>query len=190
MVFEKVGASEPTKVDVRVLAATNKDIEQAIDDGKFRKDLYYRLNVLPFFIPPLRDRVEDIPVLASFFLNKFDHELKRKIKALSNEAIDALMSYSWPGNVRELENVIERSVVICDDDFIRPQHLLLVNSLNENDEYGNKKLKDALNTFKKHFIQKALEQNGWNQTETARNLGIQRTYLSRLIKELDINNNH
>ncbi|MBI9108732.1 MAG: sigma 54-interacting transcriptional regulator [Spirochaetales bacterium] len=188
MIFEKVGASEPTKVDVRVLAATNKDIEQAIEDGKFRKDLYYRLNVLPFYIPPLRERVDDIPILAEFFLRKFNHELKRKITDISSAALDALMSYSWPGNVRELENVIERSAVICDDDVIRPQHLLLVNNFNENDEYENKKLKDALNTFKKHFIRKALEQNGWNQTETARTLGIQRTYLSRLIKELDMNN--
>lgn len=187
MVFEKVGASEPTSVDVRVLAATNKDIEQAIEDGKFRKDLYYRLNVLPCYIPPLRERIDDISVLADFFLKKFNRELKRKIKTISSEALESLVSYSWPGNVRELENVIERSVVICDDDIIKTQHLLLVNSLNENDVYENKKLKDAVNIFKRHFIQKALEQNGWNQTETSRTLGIQRTYLSRLIKELDIN---
>ena len=114
--------------------------------------------------------------------------LKNKIKGFSNGAIEALMCYSWPGNVRELENVIERSAVICDDDFIEPQHLLLVSSLNENNEYDNKNLKDALNTFKKHFIRKALEHNSWNQTETSVKLGIQRTYLSRLIKELDIKN--
>ena len=188
MSFEKVGASETTTVDVRVLAATNKDIEQAIEDGTFRKDLYYRLNVLPFYIPPLRERVEDIQVLADFFLNKFNRELKKNIIGFSSESIESLMSYSWPGNVRELENVIERSVVICDDDFIKPQHLLLVSSLNENNEYENKNLKDALNTFKKHFIRKALESNSWNQTETSAKLGIQRTYLSRLIKELDIKN--
>lgn len=186
--FEKVGSSETTTVDVRVLAATNKDIETAIEEGKFRKDLYYRLNVLPFYIPPLRERVEDITVLTDFFLNKFNRELKKNIIGLSNESIEALMSYSWPGNVRELENVIERSAVICDDDFIKPQHLLLVNSLNETKEYDNKNLKDALNTFKKHFIRKALEHNSWNQTETSVKLGIQRTYLSRLIKELDIKN--
>ena len=186
MVFEKVGASEPTNVNVRVLAATNKDIETAIEEGKFRKDLYYRLNVLPFYIPPLRERIEDIQILADFFLEKFNRELKRSIHGYSNDAVEALMSYSWPGNVRELENVIERSVVICDDEFIRSKHLLLVSSLNENNEYENKNLKDALNTFKRHFIQKALEANSWNQTETASKLGIQRTYLSRLIKELDI----
>ena len=117
MVFEKVGASEPVSVNVRVLAATNKDIEKSIEEGGFRKDLYYRLNVLPFFIPPLREHVEDIPVLAEFFLKKFNRELKRKINGFTNEAIEALMSYSWPGNVRELENVIERSAVICDDEF-------------------------------------------------------------------------
>ncbi len=188
MVFEKVGASEPISVDVRVLAATNKDIETAIEKGEFRKDLYYRLNVLPFYVPPLRERLEDIPVLCDYFLKKNNRELKRKIKGLSNEALEDLMSYSWPGNIRELENVIERSAVICDDDYIQPQHLLLVNSFNENNEYENKNLKDALNTFKKHFIRKSLEHNGWNQTETSAKLGIQRTYLSRLVKELDIKN--
>ena len=188
MVFEKVGASEPTTVNVRVLAATNKDIEKAIDDGKFRKDLYYRLNVLPFYVPPLRERIEDIPVLSDFFLKKFNRELKRKINGFTSEAVESLMSYAWPGNVRELENVIERSAVICDDEFIKPQHLLLVSSLNENNEYENKNLKEALNAFKKHFIRKSLENNSWNQTETSAKLGIQRTYLSRLIKELDINN--
>ncbi|MDC7124616.1 MAG: sigma 54-interacting transcriptional regulator, partial [Spirochaetales bacterium] len=127
MVFEKVGSSEPTKVNVRILAATNKDIEKAIEEKKFRKDLYYRLNVLPFYIPPLRERVDDIPVLADFFLKKFNRELKHSISGFSNEAFDALMNYSWPGNVRELENVIERSVVICEDEIIKTQHLMLVN---------------------------------------------------------------
>lgn len=184
--FEKVGASEPTYVDVRILAATNKDLEKSIEEKRFRKDLYYRLNVLPLFIPPLRERIDDIPVLADFFLGKMNSELKKDIKGFSNNAFDALMSYSWPGNVRELENVIERSVVICDDEFIQSHHLLLVNNNNE-EVYDSKNLKDAINTFKKHFISKSLEQNKWNQTETSSKLGIQRTYLSRLIKELEIN---
>ena len=186
-VFEKVGASEPISVDVRVLAATNKDIEAEIDRGNFRKDLYYRLNVLPFYVPPLRERVEDIPVLSDFFLKKFNHELKRKVKDFSSDAMKSLMSYSWPGNVRELENVIERSVVICDDELIQTNHLLLTSSGDGVDDFDNKNLKEALNIFKRHFIRKALEQRSWNQTETSRALGIQRTYLSRLIRELDIN---
>ncbi len=188
MVFEKVGASEPTTVDVRVLAATNKDIEKLIELGEFRRDLYYRLNVLPFYVPPLRERVEDIPELSSFFLKKFNRELKKRIKEFSNEALDALMSYAWPGNVRELENVIERSVVICDEDFIKPQHLLLFNNADQAGDYDKSSLKDAVNTFKKHFIKSTLENHGWNQTETAKTLGIQRTYLSKLLRELEIIN--
>ena len=104
-VFEKVGSSEPQKVDVRILAATNKDMDKALEEGKFRRDLYYRLNVLPFYIPPLRERPDDIPELADFFLIRINRETKKQIRGFTSESMDSLISYHWPGNVRELENV-------------------------------------------------------------------------------------
>lgn len=187
-IFEKVGSSEPLKVDVRILAATNKNMEKALEEGKFRRDLYYRLNVLPFYIPPLRERPEDIPVLAEFFLKKINRDTKKQITAFSSEAMEALLIYPWPGNVRELENVIERAVVICPGNTIKNQDLVLnAPSSTNKDDYEGRTLKEAINLFKKHYISRTLENLGWKQTETAKVLGIQRTYLSRLIKELDIN---
>ncbi len=187
-VFEKVGSSEPMQVDVRILAATNKDLEDEIEAGRFRQDLYYRLNVLPLYIPPLRERREDIIELADFFLKRFNREIKKQIHGFSSEAIETLLTYHWPGNVRELENVIERAVVICDGDDIQPRDLFLRN-MNENDDdnsYAGYTLKEAVNLFKKRYIQSVLERCDWKQVDAARHLDIQRTYLSRLIKEYEI----
>ncbi|GHV75955.1 Fis family transcriptional regulator [Spirochaetia bacterium] len=189
--FEKVGSETSLTVNVRILAATNKDIETLVDKGEFRSDLYYRLNVLPIYVPPLRQRTEDIPELAEYFLKKFARETKKQFAGFSNEAMEAMLSYSWPGNIRELENAIERSCVIGKNSWIRKEDLFL-NSGNETGSEGEgegaRDLKTAINVFKAHFIQKVLEENNWNQTETAKSLDIQRTYLSRLIKELDIMN--
>jgi Nif-specific regulatory protein len=185
--FEPLGSSTSIKVDVRIIAATNKDIENEVRRGRFRSDLYYRLNVLPIYIPPLRERTSDIPMLAEFFLTKFKRETKKQIKGFTDEAIEILISYSWPGNVRELENAIERAVVICQDEYIKPLSFILDNQdVSEEERYKGKSLKDAINLFKAHFVKQALERNAWNQTKTARELGIQRTYLSRLLKELGI----
>lgn len=186
-VFEKVGSSEPMDVDVRVLAATNKDIETELAEGRFRQDLYYRLNVLPLYIPPLRERQEDIPELADFFLKRVKHDTKKQILGFTSESMEQLLTYSWPGNVRELENVVERAVVICSDDYIRPADLILSTSGGASDTaFVGRSLKEATNLFKKHFIKQSLENNSWSQTKTAQILGIQRTYLSRLIKDLEI----
>jgi Nif-specific regulatory protein len=174
------------RVDVRIIAATNRDIERAVGQGAFRSDLYYRLNVLPLTIPPLRERTEDIPELAQFFLKRFNRETKKQVRGFSDEAVEELLMYSWPGNIRELENAVERAVVICRDEYIRPQDLILSSNRGHGDEYAAKSLKDAITLFKTHFLKKALEAHSWNQTETAKALGIQRTYLSRLIKELEI----
>ncbi len=185
--FDRVGGSEPVRVDVRIIAATNKDIEEEVASGRFRKDLYYRLNVLPIYIPPLRERREDIPLLAEYFLKKFRREIKKPVKGFASETLEVLLGHNWPGNVRELENAIERAVVIGQDEYIQPHTVVLSSSPRRGDEeYRGLALKDALNIFKRHFIQQALELNRWNQTRTAGNLGIQRTYLSRLIKELEI----
>jgi Nif-specific regulatory protein len=185
--FEKVGSDISVTVNVRILAATNKDIEDLVEKGEFRSDLYYRLNVLPLYIPPLRQRPEDIPELAQFFLKKFNREIKKSFTGFSDSAMETMLSYSWPGNIRELENCIERACVIGSDSVIQADDLLLKYSnaaVTENNSDRN--LKTALNLFKSRYIKKILEENDWNQTETAKALDIQRTYLSRLIKELSI----
>ncbi|GHV65190.1 hypothetical protein AGMMS49587_19020 [Spirochaetia bacterium] len=187
--FEKVGSDSSITVNVRILAATNKDIEALVEKGEFRNDLYYRLNVLPLYIPPLRQRQGDIPELAVFFLKKFTGEAKKQFEGFSNEAMGTMLSYSWPGNIRELENCVERACVIGKGRWIGREDLFLktTDTLPEQHE-GSRNLKTAINTFKAHFIRKVLEENNWNQTEAAKALDIQRTYLSRLIKELEIIN--
>lgn len=186
-VFERVGSSEPTHVDVRIIAATNKEIEKEMAEGSFRQDLYYRLAVIPIRVPALRDRTEDIPLLADYFLKRINHETKKQILGFTSGAVDQLLTYNWPGNVRELENVVERAVVISKGEYIQPQDLILNTSdKGRGDDYVGKPLKEAVNLFKKHLIQRTLEQHSWKQTEAARLLGVQRTYLSRLIRELDI----
>jgi Nif-specific regulatory protein len=186
--FEKVGSDLSVSVDVRILAATNKDIETLVEKGEFRSDLYYRLNVLPIYVPPLRQRPEDIPELANFFLKKYRAETKKQFAGFSSEAMEEMLSYSWPGNVRELQNCIERACVIGKDEWIQKKDLFIKNNpyIEEQGGESGRNLKAAINTFKVHYIQKALEENNWNQTETAKALDIQRTYLSRLIKELSI----
>jgi Nif-specific regulatory protein len=186
--FEKVGSDKSLTVDVRILAATNRDIEALVEKGEFRSDLYYRINVLPIYIPPLRQRPEDIPELANFFLKKYQSETKKQFEGFSGDAMEFLLSNSWPGNIRELENSIERACVIAKGPLIKKEDLFFKNisSIPEQPGEGSRNLKNAVNTFKVHFIQKVLEENNWNQTETAKALDIQRTYLSRLIKELSI----
>jgi Nif-specific regulatory protein len=184
--FEKVGSSASVTVDVRILAATNKDIEALVERGEFRGDLYYRLNVLPLYIPPLRQRSGDIPELAEFFLKKFMRETKKQFEGFSGEAMEAMLSYSWPGNVRELENCVERACVFGKNKHIQREDLFLTSPSPPLEEEGSRNLKTAVNTFKAYFIKKVLQENNWNQTESSRALDIQRTYLSRLIKELGV----
>ena len=114
--FERVGGTEPLRADVRVIAATNRDLQGAIPAGTFRSDLFYRLNVFPITLPPLRDRKEDIPALASYFVDRYAKRAGRKIRAIRKSALDSFQSYAWPGNIRELQNVIERSLIVCETD--------------------------------------------------------------------------
>jgi Nif-specific regulatory protein len=186
--FERVGSSDTVSVDVRIVAATNRDIDSQVKRGEFRNDLYYRLNVLPVYVPPLRQRKEDIPALADFFLKNFCRETKKQFTGFTDQAIEQMLSYPWPGNVRELENAVERAVVIAKDKMISAQDLLIGDIAAGRDEYRGKSLKEALMIFKKHFIASALDEHKWSQTETSKILDIQRTYLSRLIKELGIAN--
>ena len=183
--FEKVGSEKTLVVDVRVLAATNRDIEAMVGKGEFRSDLYYRLNVLPLVIPPLRQRTEDIPELARFFLSKFMRANGKHFEGFSEDAMEAMLTYPWPGNIRELENCVERACVIAGKGWIGRADLMLQIDT-EGTGRGDRRLRTALNVFKANFIRKVLDENGWNQTEAANALDIQRTYLSRLMKELDI----
>jgi Nif-specific regulatory protein len=185
--FEKVGSDITVNVNTRILAAPNKDIEAMVERGEFRNDLYYRLNVLPLQIPPLRRHTEDIPELARFFLAKYMQANKKRFEGFLENAIEAMMAYSWPGNIRELENCVERACVIAGGSWIGQDDLFpQANTGEMNSQTKNQNLKTALNVFKTNFIRKALDENAWNQTETAKALNIQRTYLSKLIKELNI----
>jgi len=185
--FEKVGSDVTVTVDVRILAATNRDIEKQVEKGEFRSDLYYRLNVFPIYLPPLRHRIEDIPGLAEVFLKKYAKETRNRIDGFSSSAMETMLSYSWPGNIRELENCIERACVIGKGRKIEVEDLFFKSPSSQSlPEDGNRTLKTAENIFRARFIKQVLEENNWNQTETAKILDIQRTYLSRLIKELDI----
>jgi len=187
--FEKVGSDITVTADVRILAATNKDIEELVQTGKFRADLYYRINVLPIYIPPLRSRPEDIPELARHFLDFFMKQNNKQFEGFTQDALQAMLSHSWPGNVRELQNCIERACVIGKNNLVGHEDLFIkqADSPDIRGQITDRNLKKAINVFKANFIRKVLEENNWNQTETARVLAIQRTYLSKLIKELKIN---
>jgi Nif-specific regulatory protein len=185
--FERVGSSEPLKSNVRIVAATNRELDQEVAAGRFRADLYYRLAVLPIRIPPLRERREDIPVLAAHFLRQHAAEAKKPARGFTQAAMDAMLSYAWPGNVRELENAVERAVVFSRGELIDAADLRLASGgVGGGEAYAGKTMREALATFRKHFIASALEANGWHQTRTARALAIQRSYLSKLVKELGI----
>lgn len=186
--FERVGGTKYIKVDIRVVAATNRDLNKAIADGKFREDLYYRLNVVNIKMPALRDRSDDIPILAGYFVNKFSIEMKKDVKKISNEAMNILLQYHWPGNIRELQNVIERGVVLCNGKELLPEDLpLLPQPASAIQTMPSANFHDSVKEFKKQLIREALKKNQGSQAKAADLLDLQRTYLSRLIKELDIN---
>ncbi|WP_457552036.1 sigma-54-dependent transcriptional regulator [Desulfobacula sp.] len=185
-IFYKVGGTQPITADFRVIAATNANLEQAIKERKFRKDLYYRLNVITFTMPTLRERKEDIPLLAEHFLRKTTQEINRGVERISRAAMDELMLYEWPGNVRELSNAIERAVVVCKTRTITPFDLPIVKTL-EN-ELKNKYF--SLNDVEKHHIVKILDDTQWNITKSAAILGIDRSTLYNKIKRYDLQDDH
>jgi Nif-specific regulatory protein len=188
-IVQRVGGTTSKKVDIRLIAATNKNLYEEVKFNRFREDLFFRLNVFPIYVPPLRERKEDIQPLAEHFLNKFNNDLKKNIKGYSKEVLNILRGYYWPGNVRELQNVIERSVVLCKNDTITAKDLYLGNegiSTKKFEVEPAMSLKEAVNEFKKNYIIKVLEKVGWKQTKASDILKIQRTYLSRLINELKI----
>ncbi|MDR1362989.1 MAG: sigma 54-interacting transcriptional regulator [Spirochaetaceae bacterium] len=186
--FEKVGSTTPQTADARILAATNKNIEKLVAEEKFRSDLYYRLNVLPIYVPPLRQRREDIPELARFFLENCMRDMKKRFEGFSDEAMQSLIAHSWPGNVRELENCVQRGCVTAAGSVITKADLFpgAETIFSASGADAAQSFKTAMNAFKAHFIKKTLKEHNWNQTETARALDIQRTYLAKMIRDFSI----
>lgn len=180
-VFEMVGDTKTKRVDVRIIASTNRDLEPEIKNGNFREDLYYRINVITIEVPPLRERKGDIPTLVRHFFSTFKEKAQRDIKGITKEAMETLMDYHWPGNVRELENTMERVVVLCQKELVTmedlPPSIMQKRALDESNAFGTGALKDTLREPEKKIILKALEQTGWNRKKAARILNINRTTL-------------
>ena len=184
--FERVGGTLPIKVDIRLIAATNRNLEEAIEEGSFRRDLYYRLNVVSFTMPPLRDHREDIPLLAQYFVAKSCKECNRSLTGISPDVRACLMRYHWPGNVRELQNVIERAVVLGSSDVILREDLpevLLETEPGTGDPWN---YHEVIKEKKKELILNAVEQAQGNYTEAAKLLQLHPNYLHRLIRNLDL----
>ena len=171
--FERVGGEETLEVDVRVIAATNKNLMEEMKKGTFREDLYYRLNVIPIFVPPLRERKDDIPLLASHFLQKFTHEKKKEVASISPEVMETLLAHSWPGNVRELENTLEHAIIIAKKDKILPKDLpqyLLQKPLPAQQLV-------SLQDYERSLILRTLKETNWNKHQTSKRLKINRSTL-------------
>jgi len=190
--IERVGGVKTIKVDVRIIAATNRDIEKAVSEGRFREDLYYRLNVFPITIPPLRERMEDIPLLVDYFIKKYSAEIKGQEKTITKEALDLLFQYRWKGNVRELENTIERAIILCEGSTIGPEHIILQarpsSDLDMIPLEGSLEdtAKEALRIAETRRIRKALAETKGNKSRAAEILNVSYKTLLTKIKEYGI----
>ena len=194
--FNRVGGSKTIKVDVRLITATNKDLNQMIKKGGFREDLYYRINVVPIVIPPLRERKEDIPILIDHFINKFVLENNKNVKGINKDALEFLMQYEWPGNVRELENLIERVIALTSNEYILANELPYsfknipkINGLKESVLDGKVSFLQAEEEFEKEVILDALKRTNYIQSHAAEILGISRRILKYKMDKLGINQN-
>ena len=197
--FTPVGGTKAKKIDIRLIAATNKDLEKMIKEETFREDLYYRLNIVPIYLPVLKERQEDIPLLASHFLKKYSDEMGKSVKGFAPEAMKRLMRYPWPGNVRELENVVERAVVMMDEEMVGPEHLILPEQkVKEGVEIQIPASSEELKEVKKHlrekavedvervFIINALDRNNWNVTRAAEDVGMLRPNFQALMRKYSL----
>ncbi|MBI5212694.1 MAG: sigma-54-dependent Fis family transcriptional regulator [Nitrospirae bacterium] len=192
--FRSVGGRKTVKIDIRFIAATNRDLSEMVKEGAFREDFFYRLNVFPITIPPLRDRKEDIPALAYHFLHKYGKETGRDVPHISAEAMRQVIAHDWPGNVRELENVIHRAVIVCEGGTLKPEHI--ITPLEEDVDIPatlkelKKKKKDLRNKsieeIERNFLLTALKRNNWNITKAAAEVGMQRTNFHALLKKYNI----
>src|SRR3979490_2583094 len=187
--IERVGGTKPIKTEFRLIAATNVDLEKAVKEGRFREDLFYRINVIPIKLPPLRDRTDDVPQLAEFFLPRYNTRFRKRIQGITEPTMAVLMKYWWPGNIRELENLIERLVAVSDKDYISDEDLPLefhFAQLGPEGTSTDSLFEDATNTFERNFILRALEKCGWNVTGTAEYLGIPLSTLKYKMDKLDV----
>jgi DNA-binding NtrC family response regulator len=196
--FKAVGDTRTQSVDIRLVTATNKDLEGMVADGNFRDDLYYRINIFPIEIPPLRERREDIPALASYFLQKFSADMNQPTREFSPGAMNLLMNHDWPGNVRELENVVERAVILASGDVIRQGHLVNIIDMLPHVDLDVPRTSEELKQIKKiarqksvenvekHFVLGALKRNRWNVTRAAEDTGMQRSNFQALMAKYDI----
>ena len=185
--FDRVGGVRPIHVDVRIVAATNRDLDAGVKEGRFREDLFHRLNVVPIALPPLRDRKEDIPALAHHFLERYSKEAKKTLSEVSGETLAKLCAYDWPGNVRELANVIERAVVLGQGREVAPHDLpariVAVPSQSRSDGIS---YREAMDAYRRQLVMRALAQTQGNRAAAARTLGLHEKYLLRLLKTLRI----
>jgi DNA-binding NtrC family response regulator len=188
--FEPVGGTKTTSIDTRVILATNEDLDKALAAGRFRRDLYYRINVINIDLPPLRTRISDIPVLAAHFLEHVNQEIGRSVAGFTDEAMAALQAYHWPGNVRELQNVVERAVLLGKHDRIHvedlPRNLLATVPATVAPRPAGRTLKEALEAPERQIILETLQQHNWNRIATANQLGINRTTLYKKMKRLGL----
>jgi len=196
--FKAVGDARIRTVNIRLITATNKDLETMVADGNFREDLYYRINIFPIVIPPLRERRDDIPALAFHFLKLFGKEMEHTVKEFSAAAMNLLMNHDWPGNVRELENVMHRAVILTSDEVIRQGHLINLIDMLPHIDLDVPRTSEELKQFKKiarqksvenvekHFVLGALKRNRWNVTRSAEETGMQRSNFQALMKKYDI----
>ena len=190
--FEQVGGAETFKVDTRIVLATNEDLAEAVADGRFRQDLYYRVNVINIELPALRERASDIPMLAQHFLKKVCEEENKTIEGFDHPAMNAMQQYSWPGNVRELQNIVERAVLLGKGPQLRTQDLpnhinaVAVNQVAVAPREGRQTLKEALEGPERQIILQCLEENNWNRNATADQLGVNRTTLYKKMKKLGL----
>jgi DNA-binding NtrC family response regulator len=189
--FYRVGGTQAVRANVRFIAATNRDLLQAVHRGTFREDLFYRLAVITIMLPPLRERMDDLPALAQHFLSRSGKLGTQKHCSLSDTALQMLQQYQWPGNIRELENVLTRALILCPDKTIEREHLSL-SALPETAQPLPQGFTppgpyhDAMEHYSRRVIEDALRRNGWNQTKAAEELGLQRTYLTKLLRQKHI----
>ncbi|RMD94430.1 MAG: sigma-54-dependent Fis family transcriptional regulator [Calditrichaeota bacterium] len=181
-----VGSTNPQIIDVRIIAATNRDLKEEVENGNFREDLYYRLNVVGIHIPPLRERLEDIPELVNHFIKIYNVQLKKQIKGVSQAVLNAFLQYPWKGNVRELENVIERAMILCDGEILDMQHFPQFFSKSEIESSSPGGLKESFKRFERDMILKALKMSGYDKGKAAELLGMSQSTLYRKMSELGI----
>jgi two-component system, NtrC family, response regulator AtoC len=187
--IERVGGAKPIKTEFRLITATNVDLEKAVKEGRFREDLFYRINVIPIKLPPLRDRAADVPQLAEFFLRRYNTRFRKRIQGITEPTMALLTKYWWPGNIRELENLIERLVAVSDKEYISDEDLPLEFHFAQLEPKGTRSsslFEEATNTFERNFILRALERNGGNVAGTAEYLGIPLSTLKYKMDKLDV----